>query len=52
LGEQQVIENIDSDPQVFIIFEIINISNQSGVSSHELIGWSILRIFDDEDNFM
>lgn len=52
MGEQKVIENIDIDPEVFIIFEMINVSEQSGVSSNELIGWSILRVFDDGDNFM
>lgn len=52
MGEQKVIENIDIDPEVFIIFEMINVSEQSGVASNELIGWSILRVFDDGDNFM
>ena len=52
MGEQQVIENIDNDREVFVIFEIINITNQSGVKSHELVGWTVLRIFDDNEGFL
>jgi hypothetical protein len=51
-GEQQLIENIETDKEVFIIFEIINITNQSGTKSMELIGWTVLRIFDDNDGFL
>jgi hypothetical protein len=51
-GEQHLIENIENDREVFIIFEIINITNQNGVKSMELVGWTLLRPFDDHEGFI
>lgn len=51
-GEQHTVENIENDKEVFIIFEIINITNQSGIKSMELVGWTVLRPFDDFEGFV
>lgn len=51
-GERQVVENIDNDKEAVIIFEVINVTNQAGVASSELVGWSMLRLFDDAENFL
>lgn len=52
-GEQQLIENIEPDKETFIIFELINITNSTaGVQSMELVGWTVLRLFNDDDSFV
>lgn len=51
-GEQHLVESIDNDREVFIIFEIINVTNQNGAKSMELIGWTLLRPFDDHEGFI
>lgn len=51
-GEKQVVENIDNDREAVVIFEVINVTNSAGVASSELVGWSMLRLFDDSENFL
>ena len=52
IGEQQLVENIENDREVFIVFEIINITNQSGTKSMELVGWTVLALFDENEGFV
>lgn len=52
VGEQHLMENIEADREVFIIFEIINVTNQNGARSMELVGWTLLRPFDDNEGFV
>lgn len=51
-AEKQVVENIDNDREAVVIFEVINVTNSAGVASSELVGWSMLRLFDDGENFL
>ena len=52
VGEQQVVEGIENDKEVMIVFEMINVSSQAGARSMELVGWTVLRLFDDYEGFM
>lgn len=52
LGEQQVVEGVENDREVLVVFEMINITHQAGVKSMELVGWTVLRLFDDGEGFM
>lgn len=52
IGEQQKIEDIEPDPETFLIIEAINSMNIGGNKKKELVGWTMVKLFDEHEGLI
>lgn len=52
IGEQQKIEDIEPDSETFLIIEVINNMNMAGNKNKELVGWTLVKLFDNHQGLI
>ena len=52
IGEQRRIETIEPDPETFLIIEMINQSNKGDNANQELVGWTLIKLFNDQQGLL
>ena len=52
IGQSKIVENIKPDQETFLIIEVVNTFDQGNTKSQELVGWTLLQLFDDMQNLM
>ena len=51
-GEQTTIRNVTGDREAYLIIELLNNVKQANITSTELIGWSVIQLFNDHDDML
>ena len=52
IGERQIVEDINPDENIFLIIELINKTNKGGHRAQELIGWTLIQLFNENDDLI